>query len=171
MKSGEELTYALRKPMVKDAESIWSLVKKTGVLDVNSTYAYMLLCRDFAETSVVVEQEQEIVGMVTGYVPPGRPQNLFIWQIAVDASMRGYGLAGKMLHAILERDHLTGIEFIETTVTLSNQASRRVFAKLARHLETELSEEEGFPEDLFPDDHESEALIKIGPIQTSTLSN
>jgi len=141
------------------------LVRDSGVLDVNSVYAYLLICRDFAETSVVVRSGGDLAGMITGYIPPARPDTLFIWQVAVRDSMRGRGIAGRMLDHLLERKAAT-IRFLETTVSPSNSASERMFAKLARRYGVPIEAAEGFPESLFPEgSHEAEPRLVLGPFQ------
>ena len=66
----------------------------TETLDVNSTYAYLLMATDFAETSiVVVGVDGAVCGFITGYRPPRRPDTLFVWQVAVAPDAQGRGLA------------------------------------------------------------------------------
>ncbi|MFY1599560.1 hypothetical protein ACN27A_33500, partial [Micromonospora sp. WMMD737] len=43
----------LRRPEASDALAVHRLVADSGVLDLNSTYTYMLLSTDFADTSIV----------------------------------------------------------------------------------------------------------------------
>lgn len=133
-------------------------------LDVNSLYVYLLLCEHFSRTCIVSEDDHGLNGMVTGYVPPGRPDVLFIWQVAVAARMRGQGLGQRMLHGLCARPGLEAIRYIETTVSPGNQASRRMFASLARSLDAECVERLLFDAPLFgPGGHDAEPLLRIGP--------
>ncbi|HEY9266146.1 MAG TPA: diaminobutyrate acetyltransferase, partial [Mycobacterium sp.] len=103
------------------------LVAETEVLDLNSTYAYLLLATDFADTSVVAERDGELCGLITGYHPPSRPEVLFVWQVAVAESARGSGLAGAMLDTLTRRvreDRHGHPVTVEATVAPSNSASR-----------------------------------------------
>ncbi|WP_230987146.1 diaminobutyrate acetyltransferase [Mycolicibacter heraklionensis] len=45
----------LRTPTVADGPALWQIAVDSATLDVNSPYAYLLWCRDFASTSVVAE--------------------------------------------------------------------------------------------------------------------
>lgn len=154
-----------RSPTQADAASIWTLVKSTKVLDLNSSYLYLLLCRDFADTCVVATQDDRIVGVVTAYRVPDRPHCLFIWQVAVCSTVRHCGLGLKMLMSVLQRLQDTGgIQTIEATVAPSNVASRKLFHRLADELGGQLQEREGFPVELFPSgEHEDEPLLTITP--------
>ena len=51
----------LRKPGLDDGARISALIESCKPLDTNSTYCYILLCRDFADTCVVAEESGEII--------------------------------------------------------------------------------------------------------------
>ncbi|MBI1310213.1 diaminobutyrate acetyltransferase [bacterium] len=159
--------FTLRPPTIDDAAAIWQLVRDSGVLDENSAYAYLLLCRDFARTSLVAESESQVAGFVTAYRPPLRPQVLFVWQIGVSPSARRQGLGVRLLLELVSRSRKDGpaIDFVEATVAASNVASSRLFDALAKTLAVPLTKVEGFTEAHFPPGgHEAEPLIRIGPL-------
>lgn len=167
MLESDKQGFTLRCPTVDDGANIWRLVRETGVLDENSAYAYLLLCRDFARTSLVAERNSQLAGFVTAYRPPQRPQVLFVWQIGVSRSARRQGLGLQLLSELVSRcrDDEPAIEFVEATVAPSNTASRRLFDALAEKLGVPLKSVEGFTETNFPPGgHEAEPLIRIGPL-------
>jgi L-2,4-diaminobutyric acid acetyltransferase len=132
------------------------------VLDVNSPYAYLLWCRDFADTSVVARLDGEVVGFVTAYRRPDQQETLFVWQVAVDERARGLGVGGAMLDALFDR--VPGVDHMETTITPDNSASVAMFTAFARRRNTEVRRTELFGSELLGADHESEFLFRIGPI-------
>lgn len=157
----------LRNPKSRDAAKIRELVKACKPLDLNSTYAYLLLCHHFADTCVLAEHQGQIVGFVSGYLPPGREDVIFVWQVAVAPEMRGCGLANAMLRELLSRTSLHTVHYLETTVSPSNEPSRKMFRALARQLETECAETTLFGRALFGgEDHEEEVLLRIGRFAT-----
>ncbi|MGD2132292.1 MAG: diaminobutyrate acetyltransferase [Maricaulaceae bacterium] len=161
----------LRRPTANDGSAVWELVREVGVLDTNSTYAYLLLCRDFADTCVVAERDGALVGFVTGYRPPKEQDVIFVWQVGVAKQARGRGLASDLLDHLLASEGCRGVRFLETTVSPSNAASRALFEALARRLDTELVESRGFPVDMFPGSgHEAEPRLRIGPFDPAQLS-
>src|SRR6185312_3847202 len=84
----------LDTPRVEDGAAIWRIARDSKTLDLNSSYSYLLWCRDFAATSVVArDAEGGPVGFITGYIRPDRPETLVVWQVAVDQAWRGRGLA------------------------------------------------------------------------------
>jgi len=154
----------LRPPTPEDAASIWRLVRDARVLDVNSAYAYLLLCSDFAETSLVAHAGGRTVGFVGAYRPPVRPDTVFVWQIVTSGDLRHSGLGSSLLDGLLSRPACRSARFLEATVTPSNLPSRALFRGLARRRGAALVEREGFPAELFPTaDHEEEVRLRIGP--------
>lgn len=158
----------IRKPELRDGNSIYQLVSHSPPLDINSLYSYLLVCAHFNKSSVVAEYQGKIVGYVSAYIHPHKEDTLFIWQVAVDSSMRGKGLAHKLLMKLIERKGLENIRFLETTVSPSNHASRALFEKLARKMQANLKEVEFLSSDLFGESgHEEEPLLIIGPLKKS----
>ncbi|MFQ5344901.1 MAG: diaminobutyrate acetyltransferase [Mariprofundus sp.] len=156
---------SFRTPVAADGPAIHALVERCKPLDVNSRYCYLILCEHFASTCVVAEYDGNIVGFITAYVPPERRDTLFVWQVAVDARMRGQGLAKKMLRQLLGRRNLKRISFVEATVNPSNDASRSLFHSLARDCNCICDETALFAASLFGEgDHEQENLIRVGPV-------
>jgi L-2,4-diaminobutyric acid acetyltransferase len=162
-------SWMARTPDPRDAAAVWRLVRGTRSLDLNSPYAYLLLCSDFAATSLVAEAEGDLLGFVAAYRPPPRPQCVFVWQIVTAAEARGAGLAGHLLDALLARPACRGARFLEATVTPSNAASRALFRGFARRRGVPIAEESAFGRELFPNpDHEEEVRIRIGPLSVPT---
>ncbi|MCO6440791.1 MAG: diaminobutyrate acetyltransferase [Nitrococcus mobilis] len=155
----------MRQPDVNDGGGIWRVVKESNVLDLNSSYLYLLLAKDFAETCVIAELSGDVVGFVTGYRPPARPEVLFLWQIGILPSMQGRGLGKRLVTSFLQSPGAQGATLLETTVTPSNAASRALFLAIARQLGVECRISPCFSASQFPDPgHEEEELYRIGPL-------
>lgn len=154
-----------RQPRRADGAALHRLITECPPLDVNSLYAYLLLCEHFAATCVVAESAGgSIDGFISAYVPPAKPDVIFVWQVAVHARARGQRLGRAMLRELLRRDELKHIRHLETTVGPDNQASRRTFTGLAAELGAHISEQPFFDRQLFGGaDHDDEMLLKIGP--------
>ena len=151
----------IRKPRVSDGRRIWRLVRDSQILDLNSAYCYLLQCRDYAETAAVAEDAEGLTGFVTGYRPPDRPDVWFVWQIGVAPRARGQGLAKRLLRDVLARHD--DLRQIEATIERGNQASRGLFASIADELHAPIEETDGFETHHFPDGHEPEPRIHVGP--------
>ncbi len=158
-------TLSFRCPVANDGPAMHALVERCKPLDVNSRYCYLILCEHFPSTCVIVGAGNEVVGMITAYIPPEKSDTLFVWQVAVDARLRGQGLAKNMLRSLLSRPDLKSIRYIEATVNPSNAASRSLFKSLAKDCSCAFDEELIFPADMFGQgNHEQENLIRVGPI-------
>lgn len=169
--AGREAQFQLRSPTVADAPWIWRLVRESAVLDTNSCYLYLLLCRDFADTCVVAESESGLAGFVTAYRPPESPEILFVWQVAVSPIARRHGLALRMLNHLVDHCDQPLISAIEATVAPSNRASRGLFERLAKQRGATLSETPGFEAtDFLFGSHEAEPRIRVGPLVPPEIS-
>lgn len=159
----EHIAVELRPPTTSDGAAMWRLARDTGVLDLNSSYAYLMWGRDFAATSVIATHTGEPCGFISGYRRPDRPDTLMVWQVAVADSMRGRGLAGLMLDHLVDRADPQPVAYLETTITEDNAASIALFSSCARRREADLSTSILFDHDSFPDGHDAEVLYRIGP--------
>ncbi len=154
----------LRTPIEDDAAPIWQLVHDDGGLDLNSPYAYLLVCTDHADTSLVATDATGVVGFVAAYRPPTRDDATFVWQVGVARRARRRGLARRMLHALLDQPGNRDVRFITATVTPDNRASMGLFERMARDLRVPFERDERFAADLFPgDEHDPEVEVAVGP--------
>ncbi|WP_066453770.1 diaminobutyrate acetyltransferase [Castellaniella caeni] len=161
----------LRPPRRADGPRLHALVAHCPPLDLNSLYLYLLLTEHFPQTCLVAEDDHGVLGMVSAYLPPGRSEVLFVWQVAVHPRARGRGLALSMLRRLLRRPGLRQVRWLETTVGPGNEASRRLFARLAGTLNAPLRESALFDAALFGvDAHEAEPLLRIGPFPLSAVN-
>lgn len=137
------------------------MTKDSKVLDLNSSYYYLLWCRDFADTTVIAEIDGEPAGFITGYFRPAAPTTLMVWQVAVTEAARGHGLASRMLDTLVAR---TKAEALETTIAAHNEASLRLFASFAKRHGAEEEITPLITAEMYPDDYETEYLHHIAPI-------
>lgn len=158
-------TLSLETPHIDDGLPVWRLVRDTGILDLNSTYAYCATFRHFPQTCVVARVDGALAGFVAGYRLPARPEVLFVWQVGVGADHRGRGLATTMLrHLLLQAPGTAGVTHLETTITPDNAASRALFEGLARKLETSCEVSPCLSAEQLGEGHAPEELFRIGPI-------
>lgn len=148
-------------PTAADGVRLWEIADASRVLDVNSRYAYVLWCRDFAATSIVARLGGRVVGFVTGYVRPEQPDTLFVWQVAVHEEARGRRAAALMLDDLVTR---VGVPYLETTITDDNAASIAMFSGLAERRDAHVRRTELFDRALLGAEHDPEFLYRIGPM-------
>ncbi|WP_280496513.1 diaminobutyrate acetyltransferase [Nocardia asiatica] len=158
----------LRTPRLGDGAAMWRIAKDSAVLDVNSSYAYLMWCRDFAGTSVVAEADGRVVGYVIGFVRPQAPDTVFVWQIAVDRAQRGRGIGAELLHTLLNSVAAQGVSVLETTISPDNAGSIALFTSVAGEREADLTKRPLFDAGVFPDSHAPEDLYRIAPTARTT---
>ncbi len=157
--------WVFRQPERRDGAVLHDLIAASPPLDLNSRYAYLLVCEHFAETSVIAEQDGAMVGAVTAYIPPTHPDTLFIWQVAVAERLRGQKLASRMLEHLLVRCVKPRcLRWMEATISPSNSASRKLFTQFATRNDVGVTTTPLFaPRDFGSSGHEEEHLYRIGP--------
>ncbi|WP_405540362.1 diaminobutyrate acetyltransferase [Streptomyces sp. NBC_00075] len=156
------VTVRLDRPDPADAAGMWQLVGESGGLDPNSSYFYLLWCRDFADTSIVARDGRgRLLGFIAGFRRPTVPGTLFIWQVAVATAHRGHGLGTRMLDELLECGW-PQVTAVEASVTPDNSASAALFGSFARRHGAFVERRTLFEPGHFPDNHDAEELFHIG---------
>lgn len=162
----------LRAPLGTDGSRVWALIAATPALDGNSLYANLLQCADFSTTCVLAEREGDVVGWMSGYVPPAEPNTLFVWQICVSEAARGQGMARRLIVDALARPCNAHIRQIACTITEDNAASWALFSAVARALDAPLQQTERFDRDAhFAGQHASELGVIIGPFHQDRVAS
>lgn len=168
----QQSDFTFRVPDKSDGYEVYQLIDRCRPLDLNSSYAYFIISDFFRNTSVIVNRgdDNATVGFISGFIPPEKPDTIFIWQVAVDPSARGHGLAGRMLRHIVDRSHPQKLKFMETTIGPGNEASQALFNSFARKAGAEVNVSTYLSEtDFGSDAHETEELYRIGPFEQSDV--
>lgn len=160
----EDAGCVIDHPSKADGAALWRIARDSQKLDLNSSYAYLLWCQDFADTSVVARLDGQPAGFVIGYRKQSAPDTAVVWQVAVDEVARGRGLAGKLLDAMYGELVESGVQWLETTITADNAASIALFTSFAKRWNAELTKSALFAATDFPDGHDAEDLYRIGPL-------
>ena len=165
--SGEGSDLEFRPPSMEEGAAMWRIARDSGTLDLNTSYAYLIMARDFAATSRLAVSAGEPVGFVLGYRRPTAPERLFVWQIAVDESQRGRRVAARLLDGLLA--DLPEVTTLETTITADNTASQRLFTSFAERHGAEHTIEPLLTEAHFPDPgHGAELLHTISALRVGS---
>jgi L-2,4-diaminobutyric acid acetyltransferase len=160
----------LREPQENEGYKVHKLISECPPLDTNSMYCNLLQCAHFAKTSAIaVNQQNDALGFISGYIKPEQVDTLFIWQVAVSEAARGQGLAKSMLKHILSRSALSPVAYIETTITDDNPGSWALFESIAQALNAPLERSVYFAKDThFNGTHDTENLVRIGPFDAAS---
>lgn len=153
----------IRTTTEEDGAALWELVKLTGKLEVNTSYCYLLFSKLFSQTCLVAEIDGQLAGFVMAFQPPEQDDTLFVWQVGVHPAYRGRGLATRLLSALFEENDEQ--QYLEASVTPSNQASLALFRGYAKRRDTRCEEGTFLPSHCFPKQHETEMLLRVGPLQ------
>jgi L-2,4-diaminobutyric acid acetyltransferase len=159
-----------RRPETRDGKDIYEIARASETLDLNSAYHYLLLCRYFADTSMIAEKQGLVIGFCTAFTPPEAPDTIFVWQVAVDHQERGQGIGVRILIEIINNLRSLKIKYLDATITSSNIASIKLFTSAAQQLNAPFTFEKDFftAADFGENVHEPEKLFHIGPIPYSS---
>lgn len=158
------MDFILRSPERKDAAAIFEMMQPyRPYVGTSPVYTYLLICEHHAATSVVAQDARgQIVGFISAYRVPKRPDTLFIWEIAVREGYHGHQLCLRMMQTLCQR---VNPAYIEATVNPSNASSIRRFQQLADLYGCSYASQTLFPAgDFGTQAHEDEVLYRIGPI-------
>jgi L-2,4-diaminobutyric acid acetyltransferase len=162
IKPARRANVRLRKPTVEDGADVWALISTCKPLDENSMYFNLIQCDHFADTCILAEREGQIVGWISGHIPPEKPDTLFVWQVAVSPEARGLGLAGRMLRTLFDRPELADVARIETTITRDNKPSWGLFRAFAKKRGGTLTHAPHYKRGThFDGNHATEYLVEI----------
>lgn len=168
--SGSAGRLEIGAPVVADGSALYRITRESGTLDVNSRYAYLLWCRDFSDTSAVARVDGAVVGFVTGFIRPDAANTMVVWQIAVDPSQRGGGVATKLLNHLTDRLVSRGVRYLETTITPDNSASIKLFSTFASSASARFERDELFTTEMLGGAHAPEDLYRIGPLREAAAA-
>lgn len=148
-----------------DGARMWEFVQAAGTLELNPSYAYILLCQHFGDTCLVAEKDGEIVGFVLAYIPPRQDDTVFVWQVGVSTKVRKRGVGIQLLRHLLALDGCRNVRYIEASITPSNRPSQSLFRSFARKWGVPCRKIPFFPAEFFPEEHEGEDLFRVGPLE------
>jgi L-2,4-diaminobutyric acid acetyltransferase len=157
--------FTFEVPKKRDGREVYDFIRSNPPLDLNSRYAYFLLCDHFSDTSIIcrnIGNKEEIVGFIGGYRKPEEPETLFVWQIAVSSECRGHKLSHMMLERLIKADQPVPVKKVEATYTPSNMASYNFFTRFGENKGAEVNTSDYLSEeDLGGDISNHEAEKKI----------
>lgn len=163
---------SLRKPESADGSRLHKLVSECAPLDENSVYCNLLQCTHFADTCVAAELDGELVGFISAYIPPKQQNVLFVWQVAVQESLRGLGIAKQMLAELLDRSECDDVQFIEAAITPGNEASWSMFGNFAYQRKWRTEQFILFDSRVhFAGEQSDEYLLRIGPFNRNDVTD
>jgi L-2,4-diaminobutyric acid acetyltransferase len=164
--AADEDDLILRTPTPEDGAEVWELIRNSGPLDENSLYCNLVQCEHFADTCVIAELDGEIVGWVSGLIPPQEPDTLFVWQVAVSRKARGMGVARRMLEHLMSRPACAEVTRLKTTITADNEASWALFNGFADRIDATLERDPHYEKEVhFGGRQDTEHMVTIADFE------
>jgi predicted GNAT superfamily acetyltransferase len=89
-----------------------------------------LFLEHFADTSLVAEDDGELVGFLVGFVSPSRPDEAYVHFVGVRPDRRGGGLARAFYERFFERARAEGRTVVRCVTSPANEGSVAFHRKL-----------------------------------------
>jgi L-2,4-diaminobutyric acid acetyltransferase len=161
-----------RHPRLEDGYAIYQLIKRCPPLDLNSSYLYFLQADHFSDTCLIAQYQDKTVGCIWAYKHPKNNNQLFVWQVAVDATMRGKQVGSQLLEQLVIKQSSHGeITSLSATISPSNVASQKLFERFAKRYSCSLNKQPYLMESHFGDlGHEAEDLYVIAALENQSLT-
>lgn len=157
--------------MSTDGARIWRLIGETSALDDNSLYCNLLQATHFSATCAIAEKDGQVIGWLSGYIPPEHPDTYFVWQICVSDAARGQGLGYRLIADVLARPTCQAVSTLQCTITADNEPSWALFRGVASRLNAQMRQIELFEKDAhFAGLHDSELAVSIGPFRSDKIA-
>ena len=151
-------------PESEDGASVNDLIAGCPPLDTNSLYMNLIQTTHFAETCAIAREDGDVIGWVSGHIPPEDPEAFFLWQVASNEKARGKKIPKRLIGHIFSRDACKDVKYLKTTITEDNDASWGLFKSIARWLDAPLKSDPLFDKKRhFKGRHDTEILVTIGP--------
>ncbi|WP_300394615.1 diaminobutyrate acetyltransferase [Henriciella sp.] len=164
--AGEPSSLHIGPPLSEDGAAVHDLIAACPPLDTNSLYMNLIQTTHFADTCALAKEDGEVIGWVSGHIPPNEPDVFFLWQVAVGEKARGKRIPKRLVADIFSREACRNVKYLKTTITPDNEASWGLFKSIARWLDAPLNESEFFDKERhFKGRHDSEILVTIGPFE------
>ena len=165
MKDETKSSFCIRNTVKSDGPAVYEIVRSCTSLDLNSRYCYLLLCSQFDKYCLIAEAGKKTIGFVSAYPHPHHTDTLFVWQIGVSPEFHNMGVGTGLLEHLVPLAVENSLNYIETTITPSNKASRAIFRKITEAYTTNCIESDYFPVSILGENHEEERLLRIGPLK------
>src|SRR5699024_8976931 len=88
----------IRTPERGDGAAMWTLARDGGELDVDYSYADVLIAKEYGDMCGVDLSDGEEGGFLVGYRPAERAESCLGWQVPVTGDQRGRSVAKRMLN-------------------------------------------------------------------------
>ncbi len=162
--SGDTGTLWIGAPESEDGAAVHDLIAACPPLDTNSLYMNLIQTTHFARTCALAREDSDVIGWVSGHIPPEETDVFFLWQVAVGEKARGKKIPKRLVADIFSRPECRNVKYLKTTITRDNDASWGLFRSIARWLDAPLNESDFFDKERhFKGRHDSEILVTIGP--------
>lgn len=121
----------IRKIKEEDVAEIERFISLCKPLDQHSTFTYWVLARYFDNTCFVVEENNDIVGYVSGVKSSSKPDVFYIWQIGISPEHRKKGLSSQLIRTVVEAAVSLGSKSIHVSIDPENSSSHSAFLRFA----------------------------------------
>lgn len=116
----------------KDIDRIRQFVNLCNPLTLHTPYTYHVLFTHFFDSCLVIEENNVIIGYISGIKSSPLKATFFIWQIGIAKEFRGKGYSTLLIEKIIEIAKKQGCTSVQFTIEPDNDKSFNTFSRFAK---------------------------------------
>ena len=129
----------IRNIELSDLKHIRKLIKICHPLGFHTLYTYWVLAYHFQDLTFVAEENNNLVGYISGIESKQFKNTWFIWQIGVIPLFRGSGLSQNLLNHFFKKAKKNRIRYVQVTIDPNNTPSLKCFKKFVENSKFKMS--------------------------------
>lgn len=114
-----------------DVDKVRRFVDLSKPLDLHTPFTYWVLLRYFGDSCFVIEEENRVIGFISGMASSCEKGVFYVWQIGVAPPYRGKGHADILIQTILGAAKKQRCHSLHITISPENQSSFKAFSRFA----------------------------------------
>jgi len=122
----------IRNGTEADLNEVMDLVASCPPLVLYDDFTYWVLLRFFGDCCLVFEEDQSIVGYVSGVASTKQEGVFYLWQIAIDPQHRGKRYAASLIGEMIRIARDKTCHSFQFSIAPDNEISLRVFSRISK---------------------------------------
>lgn len=122
----------IRKCTVKDVDSVRRFVDKCKPLELHTPFTYWTLFNYFSNLCFLMEEEERILGFISGVRSSLDKDIVYLWQVGVSKEYRGKNYASLLIDHFVKAVIDIDCNKIQVSISPENESSYNAFAKYTK---------------------------------------
>ncbi|KYC45715.1 MAG: Acetyltransferase (GNAT) family protein [Candidatus Methanofastidiosum methylothiophilum] len=122
----------IRNCTVEDVDKVRRFVNECKPLDLHTPFTYWALFNYFPNLCFLMEEEENVIGFISGLRSSIENNMVYLWQIGVSKDQRGKNYASVLIDHFIKGVISIECDKIQVSIAPQNQSSNNTFFKYAK---------------------------------------